>query len=209
MSPIDRLSALFERFPGIGPRQAQRFVQYLLRSSPSLRRDLAEAIHDLGGSVRQCPVCFRFWAQSSSPSGGHTKDACDICANPLRDHHALAVVATDADFAALERSGTYRGLYFVLGGTISLANEKNSPLRFTQLLARVNGQNGDELKEVIIALPANPEGDATEERVREELSLIAPMNDITITSLGRGLSTGSELEYADSETIKNALDNRR
>ena len=201
MSPIDRLAALFERFPGIGPRQANRFVQYLLRSSPALRRDLAEAIQDLGGSVRQCAMCFRFHADDMNP--------CSYCSNPLRDHASLAVVATDADLAALERSGTYRGMYFVLGGTISLANEKNSPLRFQQLIARVNKSTNEELKEIIIALPANPEGDATEERVREELALIAPMNDITITSLGRGLSTGSELEYADSETIKSALESRR
>src|SRR4051812_11843863 len=95
---IDRLTELFEKFPGIGPRQAGRFVQYLLRTSPGLRRELAKAIEELGASVKQCPSCYRFSAQRSK--------LCDICANPSRDRSTLAVVASDADLSALERSGT-------------------------------------------------------------------------------------------------------
>src|ERR1700722_18037054 len=180
MSPIDRLAALFERFPGLGPRQAQRFVQYLLRSSPALRKGLAEAIEELGGSVRQCTMCFRFHADDMNP--------CSLCSNPLRDHTELAVVATDADLAALERSGTYRGMYFVLGGTISLANEVSNTLRFKQLLSSIPKRAGEELKEIIIALPANPEGDATAVRLRDELTPLAAKYDIQISALGRGLS---------------------
>lgn len=208
MDAIARLIAFFERFPGIGPRQAERFVQFLLRSSPALRRELAELIGELGGSVHQCAECMRFF--------GGAEKLCGICRNPERDKQYLAVVASDADLAALEKSGTYRGHYFVLGGTIHLASEKTDGLRIKQLLERVKkGVMGDlpagrqerGLKEVILAFPANPEGDATATRVREEIkSQGAPL---AITSLGRGLSTGSELEYADPETIKNALETRR
>ena len=199
--PLDRLGKLFERFPGIGPRQAQRFVQYLLRSSPSLRRELAEAVRELGGSVSQCPECFRFHAGE--------KKICDICASGTRDASSLALVASDADLLALERSGTYRGRYFVLGGTVSLASEKADGLRISQLLGSLPKRSDRGLKEIILAFPANPEGDATAERLRSDLAASAAECGIAISSLGRGLSTGSELEYADPETIKNALESRR
>lgn len=199
MDPLERLAALFERFPGIGPRQANRFVQYLLRSSPALRRELVKALQELGSAVRQCAMCFRFSA--------HDGKICALCANPARDHAYLAVVANDADLAALERSGTYRGLYFVLGGTISLASEKTNGLRIKQLLDSVPKRIENGLKEIIVAFPANPEGDVTAEHVRDEV--VRGFPSVKITSLGRGLSTGSELEYADPETIKSALESRR
>ncbi len=201
MDPIERLSALFERFPGIGPRQAQRFVSFLLRSSPATRRELVESVQLLGGAVHQCQECMRYHASDQK--------LCGICANPDRDHTHLAVVASDTDLQALERSGTYRGMYFVLGGTISLASEKMTGLRLKELFARINDLRSryEGFAEIILAFPANPEGDATAVRVREDIALHAP--ELRITALGRGLSTGSELEYADPETIKSALDSRR
>ncbi len=199
MDPIERLSALFEKFPGIGPRQAGRFVQFLLRSSPSNRRELVDAVQSLGGAVHQCPECMRYHA-------GKQK-LCGICSNHERDNSSLAVVASDADLAALERSGTFRGRYFVLGGTISLASEKMSGLRITQLLDSLPDRKKAGLEEIILAFPANPEGDATAVRTREEIGGVT--SEIAITTLGRGLSTGSELEYADPETIKAALESRK
>lgn len=197
MDPIERLTSLFEKFPGIGPRQAQRFVQFLLRSSPSTRRELIESVQQLGGSVHQCKECMRFFSGDGA--------ICGICANPQRDPSSLAVVSNDSDLLALERSGTYRGKYFVLGGTISLASEKTSGLRIKQLLDSIPKRG--ELKEIILAFPANPEGDATATRVHDEIA--ARESGMKITSLGRGLSTGSELEYADPETLKSAFESRR
>lgn len=197
MDPIEKLSSLFERFPGIGPRQAGRFVQYLLRSSPALRREFVDAMQSLGGAISQCSECMRYHAGSGQ--------ICSMCANPERNDSQLAVVATDTDLAALERSGNYRGKYFVLGGTISLASEKTSGLRLKQLISRIGNMN--ESEEVILAFPANPEGDATTVRIREEI--VATYPSLKVSALGRGLSTGSELEYADPETIKSALDSRR
>lgn len=199
--PIERLVSLFARFPGIGPRQAQRFVQFLLRSSPSARRELVETLQALGGSVRQCPQCMRF-------SSGDAK-LCSMCSNRERDPKFLAVVASDADIAAMERGGSYRGFYFVLGGTVSLASEKTNNLRIKQLLESVPGRIEKGLKEIILAFPANPEGDATAIQVREQLLKNYQGDALMVTALGRGLSTGSELEYADPETIKSALESRR
>ncbi|OGG59986.1 hypothetical protein A2765_00785 [Candidatus Kaiserbacteria bacterium RIFCSPHIGHO2_01_FULL_56_24] len=199
--PIERLSSLFERFPGIGPRQAQRFVQFLLRSSPAIRREFIQSVQDLGSSVHQCPGCRRF-------SSGE-KGLCSICANVQRDFSLLAVVASDADLLALERSHTYRGRYFVIGGLLSLASEKTSGLRLKELLDSIPKRIPTGLTEIILAFPANPEGDATAIRVREELMPYCQGDTLTVTTLGRGLSTGSELEYADPDTLKSALDNRK
>jgi recombination protein RecR len=199
--PINRLQLVFERFPGIGPRQAGRFVQFLLRSSPSLRRELAAAIEDLGGSVRQCPKCKRFYAG--------TDKLCSICENILRDPSLLAVVAHDTDLAAMERSGAFRGLYYVLGGTVSLATDKHEHLCIGDLAASIADRAREGLHEIILALPANTEGDSTAVRVRDKLEPACAEHDITITTLGRGLSTGSELEYADPDTIQNALRGRK
>lgn len=199
MDAIERLSKLFERFPGIGPRQAQRFVQFLLRSSPAIRREIVESIRELGSAVRQCPSCQRFHSGK--------KELCGICANAERDSSLLALVASDADLLALERSGTFRGLYFVVGGLLSLASDRIDGLRITELLDSLHTRVENGLIEVILAFPANPEGDSTAIRIREELREKSPQ--LTISMLGRGLSTGSELEYADPETLKNALDNRR
>lgn len=197
--PIETLASLFVRFPGIGPRQAGRFVQFLLRASPSYRRELAEALQELSHAVYQCRQCMRYVA-------GEKADVCALCS--ARRDHMIAVVATDTDLLALERGGMYRGYYFVLGGTISLASDRAQNLRLDQLKKRVERQVAAGLEEVILAFPANPEGDATAVRVHEELRS-AFGEDMRITELGRGLSTGSELEYADPETLKNAFRNRK
>lgn len=196
MDPIEKLSAMFERFPGIGPRQANRFVQYLLRSSPAIRRELADALRSLSNAIHQCPECMRYHAGENA--------ICSICANPSRDTSLLAVVVSDTDMQALERSGTYRGKYFILGGTMSLASEKTNGLRLRELSAAAKRPG---LREVVLAFPANPEGDATTNFLRHEIEDLK-IADLRVTTLGRGLSTGSELEYADAETLKNAFENR-
>ncbi|MDB5188338.1 MAG: recR [Candidatus Kaiserbacteria bacterium] len=200
MNPLDRLSALFEKFPGIGPRQAGRFVQHVVRASPSVRNEFISALQEIDTQVRQCPSCMRIHSGS--------RDLCNICDNARRDTSTLAVVAIDADILALERSGTYKGLYFVLGGTIALTSEKMNGLHMRQLFDSIPTRVEKGLREIILAFPANPEGDATAVRIKEELTPVVGEN-CRITTLGRGLSTGSELEYADVDTLRNALVNRK
>lgn len=129
-----------------------------------------------------------------------------MCTSNDRDVSILAIIASDADLAALERSHMFRGRYFVLGGLLSLASDRMNGLRVKELTDSVPKRVASGLQEVILAFPANPEGDSTAIRVKEELHDKYP--DLTISMLGRGLSTGSELEYADPETLKNALENR-
>lgn len=201
MDSLIQLAKLFERFPGIGPRQAQRFVQYLLRTSPTMRRELAAAIQNLASSVRQCTSCMR-WHDGGGPR-------CSTCSSSTRDASLLMLVATDTDRAAVEQSNTFAGHYFVLGGTIPLSTDTPPSVRKKELLRVVKERAMAGLNEVICAFPANPEGDATAAYVHSALQPLADEHRFSISVLGRGLSTGSELEYADPDTIKNALLNRK
>ena len=201
MDPIQRLTELFEKFPGIGPRQARRFVQYLLVTQPAYRTNLADSIKFLGSQTSQCKKCFR-WSIKAEEKGG----LCSICANGARDTSVLFVVEKDADIDNVERSG-FRGLYFVLGGTIPLASEESEKhVRLRELLKRVETET--QLQEVILGLSATTEGDHTRLIIQEKLLPIAAGLVFKISSLGRGLSTGSELEYADPDTIQSALNSR-
>lgn len=201
MNPIERLTQSFERFPGIGPRQARRFVQYLLSEGAAYRADLADNIKKLGAESRQCSMCFRWFVKQSARGA-----LCDICASAARDTSILFVVEKDADVENVERSG-FKGLYFVLGGTIPLAADvPPKHVRMKELFARVEADGAEKkLKEVILGLSATTEGDHTRLLLQEKMRPIAEGFGFKISSLGRGLSTGSELEYADPDTIASAL----
>lgn len=205
MNPLDRLTSLFEKFPGIGPRQARRFVQFLLVEQPGFRTDLAEHIRHLGAQTNQCTKCWR-WYSNEEKAGKHL---CSMCSNSRRERAVLFVLEKDADIDNVERSG-YRGLYFVLGGTIALAAEEPEKyIRMRELLRRIEQDASSlQLNEVILGLSATSEGDHTRKLLQEKILPIAEGLNFKISSLGRGLSTGSELEYADPDTIASALNSR-
>ncbi len=205
MNPIERLTELFEKFPGIGPRQARRFVQYLLIVSPSTRATLASLIQNIGAETTQCKKCFR-WSLKADERDG----LCTICAGRTRDKSTLFVVEKEADLEQVERSG-FKGLYFVLGGTIALATEEPQKyIKMKELIQRIELDGAQKvLNEVILGLSATTEGDHTRLLLQEKLLPIAEGLGFKLTSLGRGLSTGSELEYADPDTIQSALSSRQ
>lgn len=197
---ISRLTEIFSRFPGIGPRQAKRFVYYLLTLRGEQLSELTDLINRLPREISQCARCYRF----SSVSKNRT---CEYCWEDGRDNSILMVVSRDVDLEAIEKSRTFSGRYFVLGGTVlPLDKEPERKVRIRELLRRIEDEkkNGN-LKEIVLAMAANTEGDFTVDYLREQIGEPA---GIRISVLGRGLSTGTELEYSDSETIKNALKNR-
>ena len=203
MNPIQKLTDAFEHFPGIGPRQARRFVQYLLSSSPTQRNELAEAIKKLGVGSMQCRKCYRWFVKNNAGD-----ELCSICGNARRNETLLFVVEKDADIDNVEKSG-FRGLYFVLGGTVPLAAEEPAKhVHMRELVRRVELEAGKPLQEVILGLSATTEGDHTRLILQEKLMPIAEGFGLKLSSLGRGLSTGSELEYADPDTIASALNSR-
>ncbi|OGG92778.1 hypothetical protein A2609_03215 [Candidatus Kaiserbacteria bacterium RIFOXYD1_FULL_47_14] len=198
MDHIDELASALSRFPGIGPRQAKRFVFYLLATPIPERAKLAELIASLGKNVRQCPECLRFHNDGATT-------ICRYCADKTRDDTQLMLVEKDQDLAAVERAGTYHGHYFVLGGVLTLTGK--GMIREKELIKIIEKRLKEKLKEVVLALSATSEGEYTIDRIHE---LLAPYRDqLKLSELGRGLSTGSELEYSDAETLRAALSNRK
>ena len=199
-SSIEKLTELFSRFPGIGPRQARRFVYYLLSQNGSFANEIATELLKLKQEIAGCTSCQRFFKGKAGP--------CSICNNISRDQSMLLVVEKDTDLDSLERSGVYKGLYYVLGGIIPIldkAPEDRVRLRELKTLVKQKTKSGV-LKEIILALSATPDGDHTGDFVRDELKPLVA--DIPIHVFGRGLSTGTELEYADQETLRSAFAGR-
>jgi recombination protein RecR len=205
---FEKLIEYFLKFPGIGPRQAKRFALFLAGEDKKFVADIGQLILKIKESVKQCPSCYRFYGADSVRGGA---GQCCICSNLNRDNSLLLVVEKDADLQNIEKSEVYNGKYFVLGGTISLANGSAKGmaggLRFRELFEKVKKEKP---KEIIMALSAAIEGENTSRYVEKILEPLLSKGgqEIKITRLGRGLSTGTELEYSDSATIASSLRSR-
>jgi recombination protein RecR len=203
MNSIEKLAQHFKEFPGIGERQAKRFVYFLLHKNPNYIKELGDSILAIKNSIKQCPSCFLFFQSENS-------DLCETCVNPKTDKSSLLVVEKDADFESIKRSKNYNGMYFILGGLVPIVTKETPNFIHIKELVKVIEERAEKnsLKEVILALSINPQGEYTDTYLRESLNNLKNKYKFNIVSLGRGLSTGTELEYSDSETIKNALRNR-
>jgi recombination protein RecR len=190
---IAQLQEEFGKLPGIGPKTAERLTHYLLANGPAASRALAEALLRVAEQVRPCRQCFNLTEG----------ELCAICADPRRDPSLICVVEQPKDLAALERSGTYRGLYHVLQGRLApLENVGPEKLTLDGLLRRVR-QGG--VREVILATNPTLEGDGTALYIS---SLLADTG-VTLTRLARGLPSGSVLEFANTQMLADALEGRR
>jgi recombination protein RecR len=193
VSSLDTLIDALRRLPGVGPKSAQRIAFHLLQHDRDGALRIAAALQSAVTSLRHCARCHTF-----------TEDeVCAICCDASRDARQLAVVETPADLAALERSGSYRGLYFVLMGRIApLDGIGADDIGIAQLIARA----GDGVvEEVIVATSFTAEGEATAHVVSQALK----PRGLKVTRLARGVPAGSELEYVDLSTIAHALVDRR
>lgn len=204
MNNLDKLITHFEKFPGIGGRQARRFAFHILTMPQSDVAELTRLIGDLPQTVIECVSCRRFFSHN-----GTNDHECRICLDPNRDRSKLMVVERDSDVQAIERAGIYDGMFFVLGGTVPLLDSHDSAtLRGSGLKHIVEQRLPSGLQEIILAFSVNPDGENTGRFVESILRESLADTDVSISYLGRGLSTGSELEYADPYTIKNAWENR-
>ena len=211
MDIIEKLTEIFKEFPGIGERQAKRFVYFLMSKNSAYAENLCGLVSDLKKEVTQCKECFRFFILNSKK-----EKWCEICVNPHTDSSVLMIIEKDSDLESIKKSRIYHGKYFILGGLVPIV-EKNtkSRVRIEELKKRIaNEARPSELglaslQEVILAFSISPQGDHTDAYVREQIKDIAEKFAIKISSLGKGLSTGTELEYSDNDTLKNALKNRQ
>ena len=201
--PIQKLIDLFIRFPGIGPRQATRFAFYLLGEDKNAVRSIAAAIHALHERVGFCNKCYA----SVELKDGTKTIHCATCRDPNRNAAAIMVVEKEADLSNIEKTGKFHGTYHVLGGIIDPL-DSSAPLRLhiKELFERAKElKEKDATVEVILATNATTEGDQTALYLER---ILRPL-EIKVSRLGRGLTTGTELEYSDEMTIINALTNRK
>ncbi len=205
MNTIDKLTEIFKTFPGIGPRQAKRFVYFLLTRNKSYLNNLSDLIKSLPNEVEICSDCFRYF--TTKPT---LQRQCDICQNKNRDESSLMIVARDIDLENIEKSHYFNGKYFILGGTIPILDkEPTNKIRLNELLLSIEKKSNLGLKEIILGFSINPESEYTADFITKEITSLINKYHIKISHLGRGLSTGTELEYSDADTIKNALENRK
>jgi recombination protein RecR len=192
---IQKLIEIFSKFPTVGQRTATRFVFYLIKRDKKEIEELSRAILDLKEKVKFCKNCFK-------PFEGEG-EICEICSDKTRDKSLLCIVEKETDLEAIEKTKKYRGLYFVLGGTVSaIKKEELKKLRIKELEERVKDKK---IKEIIIATSLTTEGEALALFLERKLK----NSGKKITKLGRGLPTGGELEYADEETLGAAFESRK
>jgi recombination protein RecR len=192
--PVSRLIEAFNKLPGIGPKSAQRLTYYLLRAPHEEAQALAQAILEVKEKIVLCSVCQNIT----------DRDPCAICDDDQRDRSKICIVEEPLDILALERTGSYKGLYHVLHGVISpMDGIGPDELKVRELLARLKSPG--EVQEIIMATNPNLEGEATAMYLTR---LIAPLS-IRVTRLARGLPVGADLEYADDVTLTRALEGRQ
>ncbi len=187
---------LFQKLPGVGPRQAARFVIALMDKPEAELQEFGKAVANLRKEISFCPVCFNI-----SDNG-----LCFVCLDNKRDQAKLLVVEKVTDLDSIERTGLYKGLYHVLGGAINpLDGLTPETLHLKELEGRISNLGGKNV-ELIIATNPNTAGETTSHYIRE---VFGNKKGVYLTRLARGLSSGSNLEYVDEITLKHAIDSRK
>jgi len=219
MDTIEKLAEIFKSFPGIGPRQAKRFVYFLLTRNKNYIKEFTTLVEGLQNEIQICPECYQYFTRGKS-----TSPLCEICSSKNRDEKVLMIVARDIDLENIEKSHSFDGKYFVLGGTVPILDknpenrihlkellalvERKANLKTTPAQGRDPSLENEGLKEIILGFSINPESEYTADFVIQAMNPLVTKYSLKISHLGRGLSTGTELEYSDADTIKNALKNR-
>lgn len=200
LSPkLRRLTQLLSRLPGVGEKTAQRYLMFLLTAEPELARDVAAELADLHARVRPCVRCGNL-ADVEDPAADAV---CAICLDRKRDPHVLCVVARVHDVVAIERAGSMRGRYFVLGKLLSpLEGVGPEELPIPRLVRRVRD---DGVTEVIVATPPSVDGEATALLLKRELGALG----VSLTRIASGVPHGGDLEFADPITMGRALAGRQ
>ncbi|MDD4994681.1 MAG: recombination mediator RecR [Candidatus Pacebacteria bacterium] len=201
--PIKDFIQVFSKLPGIGPRQTTRLAFWLLHQKKETQHDFYHAFINLFSKTQICPNCFFI---SEKDSSKQENQLCKICQDSQRDQSVICVVEKETDLISIENTNKYKGLYHVLGGLISEIDEsRKEKLTIKQLLTRI--KTNKKVKEIILALNPNSEGNLTTYYIEKAIKTINP--NIKITKLGRGLPQGGEVEFADAETLVNALEGRK
>ena len=190
--PFLRLLEALQKLPGVGPRSAERMAFYLLRAPLERARDLAQAMTEVKERLRFCEVCFNLTESAR----------CAVCEDASRDPSTICIVEEPKDVLAIEKTGTFHGLYHVLLGAVApLDGIGPEHLKIDELMRRLTD---DTTKEIIVATDADKDGEAT----ATYLSKLLRAKDVKVTRIASGIPVGSHLEYADQATLARALEGR-
>ena len=206
MNPnFKRIVKLFQKLPGVGPRQAARFVLALMEKPDTELQDFGKAIQNLKKEISFCANCFNI---SDPPAGEAGNHLCMVCSNNKRDQSKILIVEKVTDLDSIEKTGLYNGLYHVLGGAVNpLDGATPDTLKIKELASRVDNMlKASDKIELIVATNPNTPGETTSLYLKD---LFQNKKGVALTRLGRGLASGSNLEYADEITLKNALEHRK
>jgi len=207
--PIKDFISIFSKLPGMGPRQTTRLAFWLLHQKEESQDTFCQTFIDLFSKTQVCPNCF-FITEGDQEKKPSNENLCKICENLQRDKSIVCVVEKETDLLSIEKTNKYHGVYHILGRLLSEIDE-NKKLRITipQLLSRIKKSQSSKypIKEVILALSPTSEGNLTTYSIEKS---IKDLDDkIKVTKLARGLPQGGEVEFADAETLTNALEGRK
>jgi recombination protein RecR len=195
---IERLIHELSRLPGVGEKSAQRLAYFILKNKDDFPEKLSQALHDLRENVQVCQTCFNYTETSS---------ICEICQSAHRNPRQICIVEEAFDIAKIEAYGKFRGLYHVLGGSLSpLHGVGPENLKIHELISRLQNakNNGTPVEEVILALDADLEGDTTALFIAKQLE----GQGIRVSRLAYGIPFGSDIDYVDNRTLGKAFENR-
>lgn len=190
---FQKLIQNFSSLPSVGPKMAERLVLFLFKQDKKVTEEFSENLKELK-NLKSCQKC----------SNISEDNLCEICKNTKREQKIICVVEEPLDIISIEKTGVYRGLYHVLGGILDYSPNKQADLKIPELLSRIKNEK---IKEVIIATNPTTEGDATALYLKKKIKDFSI--PVKISRLAKGLSTGSDIEYADEATLSAALTNRR
>ena len=197
--------ATFERFPGIGAKQAERFYYFLVRQNNKYIEDFINNLIKIKNNSRKCEACKAYYSIDDKDN-----NLCHICSDANRDRDQIMILEKEMDINAIERTGEYRGLYFIMGGKLhQIVKDPKEHINIEDLVKRiVSDMNNNILKEIIFALPVNDDGDYEEGYIKKIINQIVGIEKVKISKLARGVSTGLEMEYVDRDTFKEAFGRR-
>ncbi len=195
---VQKLIDLFSKFPTVGPRTAARFVFYLIKVPEEKVKELVKSIEGLREKIKLCPLCLKSFEGE--------KELCSICSDPRRNKAIICIVEKEVDLEAIEKTGKFKGLYFILIDIISGFRKEEQTKKLEEKVKKLEKRIQEEkVEEIILALNPTTEGQNTSLWLQRKLKGL----NKKITQLGQGLPRGGELEYADEETLSSALESRR
>ncbi len=199
---ILKLSNLLNKLPNIGPRQAKRLAYFFARYDPKILDEIAKLFWDVSKKINICESCnFVFEKENKN------QKLCSICSDSKRDNKIICVVEKDTDLISIEKTGKYKGVYYILGGLINtFENEVDKSINLKLLISKIKKSlvDKDPIKEIVLALNFTSEGYLTANEIKNRLKPFG----VKVTQLGIGLPVGSEVEFADTETLIEAFKNR-